>query len=145
MSQKLWIVDFTHQRASHISKTNFVTCLAFAICSLHNVVNVRHISQKPRHMWVAYLKNQFHRMSGFWCSHCSQCATYISKTNFAMLSCIVLKVRCISELRHTIDVNVRSISQKPRHMWVVYLKNQFHCPAMCSTYLKNHELRRLGS
>ena len=41
------MADFTHQSASHISKTNFVTCLVFEICSLHIVVNVQDMSQRP--------------------------------------------------------------------------------------------------
>jgi len=40
------MVDFTHQRASHISKTNFVTCLVFEIRSWH-----RHIFRSPPQRW----------------------------------------------------------------------------------------------
>jgi len=34
-----WIVDFTHQRVPHISKTNFVTFLVFEICCISSLTD----------------------------------------------------------------------------------------------------------
>jgi len=127
-----WDMFYLHcrKRATHISKTNLVTC-------------AQHVSQKPRTSWTRMVDFTHQRASHISKTNfvtclvffryvpftCSQGTTYISKTNFATVFCTVLKVQCISKPRPggpAIVVNVCCISQKQFVTCLVFEIHSWH-------------------